>query len=367
MSDVYDQYEELTPFQNCAVSLPRYAKLIGYDECAFWGVVYEGQAQAACNTLWSEFERMTMAQALADAEQDIEATVGYPLCPKWVVGEVVDELDDDARWVDQQRYRGRQRARYSYVLEAGVRAVTVVESGATVDHATDPAVVGPLSTAATDGAEIKVYYPGSDRQIEPSRVVIAGGEVTIYIPRCRMVKGDLLNQPDGGLMYEEVENFLETVDVKLVYNDPSINAELVRPGCKNNACVGGCSECTHSACIYVRDPRNGYLDVRPATYANGVWTAAYPCQSYALVRLNYRCGLKALSPKVERAILRLAHANSPEAPCSCQKTNHLWARDRNVPETVTRERINCPFGMSDGAWAAYTFALGLRNVRAGVL
>lgn len=363
---VYDPYEELIAYGNCAVPLHRYAKLIGYDECAFWGVIYEGQSQTPCDPLWSEFERMTIAQALAEAQQEIEQVVGYPLCPTWVVGQLADG-DGDVRWVDGQRYRGRQRARYSYLIEAGVRAIEVVASNAAVNHASDPTVVGPLATTATDPAEIKVYYPGSEREIYPSKVTIAEGSVTIQIPRCRMVKGQFTNQPKGGLLYELVSNFLETVDVKRVYNDPSTQAELVRPGCKNNACAGGCSECTHTACMHIRNARNGYVDVSPATYAGDGWQPAYPCQRYELVRLNYRCGLQKLSLQAEMAIIRLAHAKSPEEPCSCSRTNHLWERDRNVPEMLTRERLNCPFGLSDGAWQAFKFAQSLTNYRLGVL
>lgn len=364
---VYDPYEELTAFENCAISLPRYAKLIGYDECAFWGVVYEGQSEAACNTLWTEFERMTIAQALAAAQQEIEQAVGYPLCPTWVAGNITQEPDGNDRWVDNQPYRVRQVTRYAHVIEPGVRAATVVASGATVNHATDPAVVGPLATNAVEVREIQVYYPNSKRQIEPSRVTIVDGQVTIEIPRCRMVKDNRFNNLDGGWMYDDESNFLDAVDIKRLYNDPSVNAELVRPGCQNHACQGGCGECIHAACIYIRDSRNGVVDVRPATYSAGHWQSAHPCQPYEIVRLNYRCGLQKLSLQAEMAILRLAHAKSPEAPCSCAKTEHLWRRDRHVPEVLTRERLNCPFGLEQGAWVAWTFAKALKQYRMGVL
>lgn len=367
MGGVYDQFEELVDYGNCAVPLARYAKLIGYDECAFWGVVYEGQAQAACSTLWTEFERMTMAQALAEAQAAIEDIAGYPLCPRWVMGELEDEPNGDTRWVDEQEYRGHQMTRYSHVIEAGVRAVTPIASGAAVNHATDPAVVGPVATAATAVDEIHVFYPGSDREITPSRVSLAGGNVTIEIPRCRLVAEDRLSNPEGGWMYDDDSNFLAEVDVRRIYNDPSTAAVLVQPGCQNNACNGGCGECTHTACIDVRNGRLGLVDVRPATYADGVWTRARPCRGYARVRLNYRCGVQTLSLQAEMAIVRLAHARSPEAPCQCAQTEHLWARDRKVPEIMTREQLNCPLGLEQGAWVAYQFAKSLRVVRASSL
>lgn len=363
---VYDQFEELSPYANCAVPLSRYAKLIGYDECAFWGVIYEGQERANCSDLWSEFQRLEMAQALAEAQQDIERVAGYPLCPTWIVGDIGDEPNGDDRWVDVQPYRGRQLARYAHVIEPGVRATEVVSSGEPVDHTGDPATVGPVPTAATSAREIKVYYPGSNRQITPSQVTVSGGQVTIQIPRCRLVKQDLLNSR-GGVQYATLENFLETVDIVREYTDPSTNAVLVAPGCRNESCHGGCGECTHAACIYVRDHQIGALDVRPAAWAGGTWEPRRPCRGHELVRLYYKAGVQHLSVKAEMAIVRLAHAKAPEAPCSCPLTEHLWRRDRHVPDVLTRERLNCPFGLSDGAWVAYQYAKSLRVYRMGIM
>lgn len=361
---VYDIYEELTEQANCAISLPKYAQMIGYDECAFFGVVYEGQAQAACNDLWSEYQRLEMAQALAEAQADMEDVIGYPLCPTWIVGTPDEEPGGDLRRVDQQAYSRVQAARYPHVLEVGARATETVAAGAAVNHAGDPATVGPLATSALHSQEIKVYYPGSRREIVPSKVTMAGGDMTIEIPRCRLVRPDLLNNPRGGWGYEQTANFLAEVDVEREYVDPSRNAVLVRRDCE---CKSGCGDCTQDACIYVKDWEAGIFHVRPAVYEDGVWQPRSLTRRYDQVRLYYRAGARRLSPRLEASIVRLAHSKAPEAPCSCPHTEHLWRRDRNVPEVLTKERLNCPFGLSDGAWIAYRTAMLMRHERADVL
>lgn len=352
-----------------AISLARYAQLIHYDECAVYGVQYENQANLACGIIWQEYERQNILQALAEAQQEIEQVVGYPTAPVWVVGDVADEPAHDARRVDSQPYTIRMMTRYSHVIEAGVRATSAIGAGESVDHASDPAVVGPVATTAADADEIRVYYPGSTREILPSQVTISGGNVTIRIPRCRMVKESLLDNAATGLDYTDTGNFTATVDVVRVYTDPSTQAVMRRPHCANNGCDGGCNECTQTACMYIRDKRLGIVDVLPATYSSGSWTKATPAGlgEYRLVRMNYRAGLQTLPLQLEMAILRLAHSKLAVDPCSCDVTINMWRGDREVPEVLTRERLNCPFGLSNGAYTAWKFVQQMQVVRAGVL
>src|SRR6185436_15270045 len=103
----YDPIEALDYTPNCAVSLPRYAHVVGYNEPAMWGVLYEGQERFDCDTLWTESNRIQLSTALAVAQQMIERFVGYPLCPTWVTGRVEEEWHNDFNWVDQQKYKWR--------------------------------------------------------------------------------------------------------------------------------------------------------------------------------------------------------------------------------------------------------------------
>lgn len=370
---VYDPQEELLLTPNCAVSLARYAKLINYEEAAFWGVVWENQFLRGCDPLWSEYERMSVQNALAEAQQDIEEVLAYPLCPTYVTG----SHDSSWRWVDQQHIRssfwGQMITRYPRVLAAGVQAVTLIGDSSPIDYDVTVGIglVGPLATAATAADEIKIFYPDSDREITPSKVTLASGFVSIEIPRYRMVKPEFLdNSNDAPVRYENINFFLSTVDVKRVYTDASTQAVFVRPGCRNGNCVGGCAECTQAGCIYVRDPFLGVVNVMPGVWDSEAleWSSRRVCGSgYSEIRLNYLAGVKHLDLKAEMAIVRLAHARMGRPPCQCDKTGQMWQKDYDMTGAITRERVNCPFGLSNGAWAAYRWALDMASKRASIL
>lgn len=369
LEQIYDQVEELEDTPPCAISLPRYAKLIGYEEAAFWGVIYENQPMRGCDPLWDEFQRMQVSNALAEAQQEIEQVIGYPLQPTWVVGTLAGQQRNDHRWVDQQAYRDPIITRYPRLIEAGVRATKAIERDSVLCYSYDISSIGPVATDASSVEEIRLYYPGSDRRIFPSKITLSGGYVTAEIPRYRLVRQGLLNTPQGGIEYDDLTNFLNTVDVIREYNDPSTQAVLVRPHCTNNNCTGGCGECTQTACLYFLDPSAGIVDIRPATWDIGIgdWGNTTLCdREYQFSRLYYRCGLQHLNLQAEMAILRLAHTKMPSQPCSCDRIAQFWTCDREIPPMLTRSRLNCPFGLSNGAWVAYKFAMSLAAYRASI-
>jgi len=370
---VYDQQEELLLTPNCAVSLARYAKLIHYEEAAFWGVVWDNQFLRGCDPLWSEYERMSIQNSLAEAQQEIEEVLAYPLCPTYVSG----TFTADWRWVDQQHIRinfwGQMLTRYPRVLAAGIQAVTMVDEDSPVDYSESNGVgvVGPLATASINTQEIKIFYPDSDREITPSKITISAGFVTIEIPRYRMVRAEFLDQSnENPVRYENINFFLSTVDVRRIYTDPSTQAVFVRPGCRNGNCAGGCSECTQAGCIYIRDPFLGIVNVTPGVWDGDAfeWSSRRVCTpGYSEVRLNYLSGVNRIDLKAEMAVIRLAHAKMGRPPCACDKTGAMWQKDYDVTGAITRERVNCPFGLSNGAWNAYRWALTSASKRASIL
>lgn len=354
-----------------AIGLARYAQRIQYGACAFFGVFrsdapYEGQ----CRNIWSQIQRDAIEYALAEAQEEIEAQLGYFLSGRYVVGSLAAQPDGDDRYVDDQAYSNPLSARYPKVIEAGVRAESVISSGAAVSHVTDPAVIGPLATSVTNSAEVKVFHPGTDVEIPTTSVTLAGGNVTITISRCYMILLARQDNPPEGLDYTDLTNFESTVDVTRVYTDASVNADLVAAhNCGDFCLAGGCSEFTQTACIYKVDGRLGILRVSPASYADGTWSGASGgcCRATSRARLNYRAGLASLNKQAEDTIIRLAHSKMPSEPCGCEVTQRLWRRDRHEPDVMTRERINCPFGMSDGAWIAWRFTQTMRQVRGSIL
>jgi hypothetical protein len=335
--------------QQSVVRLARYAKIIEYSECSFFGVNADVNAQYQCREIWTKPQRDTINKYLAEAQYEIEQETGYPLAPRWIGQGQTDEYQD---W---QPYKWRIVTRFARFIEGGIQATANISLGAAVNHATDPAVIGPVATTVTDANEIHVYHPGLDVEIDPSSITIAGGNVTIEIPRCRMVKESVADNPSTGLDYTDLLNFEATVDIKRIYNDSSVQATLAYP----NSCTA-CTETTLSGCFYPRNRRLGILDIRQ--------TSANPCGCGAqLIKLNYRAGADVLTSQAEDAIIRLAHAKMPAEPCGCDIVKRLWGRDRNVPEVLTRERINCPWGLSDGAWIALQFAQSMKVMRGSVL
>lgn len=338
-----------------AVRLARYAQIVGYSECAFWGVNHDLSGKS-CREIWTLKQRMETAKYLAEAQDEIENEIGYPIGPRWFT-----ELKTPLK-MPMLATRG-------YVLEGGVKATSLISAGVVVDHTSDPAGIGPVATSATDPAEIVVYHPGTTIEIDPSSVEISGGNVTLEIPRCRMVKAAYVNNPDNGLDYDTLANFESTVDLYRVYNDPSTNAVLSTNHTCNASCAAqGCTAYTTEACLFVTGPKIGAVEVRKGTYADGAWLATNQVlcgPQYRWVQLNYRAGVT-LTRQLEDMIIRLAHAKMPSEPCGCSPLKNLWARDSNVPEVLTRERLNCPFGLSDGAWITYQFAQTLKLVRMGV-
>lgn len=349
-----------------AVRLARYAQLAGFSECAFWGVFNSADPQnEACRPIQSLSQRAMIARYLTEAQDEIEQVCGYPLAPRW--------------FTDQLPYAPIIHAKQRKVIEIGVRAVSNISIGAAVTFAADPSTVGPIATTVTDEDEIHVYHPGTDVEIDPSAITIAGGNVTISIPRCRLVTDP--NNPDSGWDYADVppsatSPFDATVDVKRVYNDDTTAGVFVWPHQSSESCdcicTCGCDVCgeyTHEACLYVRNGETGAIDALYAHLVGSVWTASCPCfcGMPELIRVNYRAGLTPLTKQAEDAVIRLAHAKMPKPPCGCGPLMEMWTRDRETPDVLTRERENCPFGLSQGSWIAWRFANAMRVFRMGVL
>lgn len=338
-----------------AVSFPYYARLIGYTENSFMGISRYDQ-KFACREIWTKVQRDNVTLYLSEAQYMIEETLGYKLTPTWIV----DELHD---------YSPTILAKWGNILKVGVKAEAVIENNVVVDDSTDPVTIGDISTTVTDPSEIVVYHPGTTERICPIEASISGGLLTITIPKCRMVKYELLETPSEGLDYYG-DIYEETVDIARIYIDDSQQATLVWPHtCLTGSAGCHCSEYTADACIYLDKPEIGKITVHEATYSSFIWTTIHSChqETASLVRINYLSGLNDIPTMMRNAIIRLAHANMPVEPCGCEVSQRLWLRDRNIPSILTAERIDCPFGLSDGAWWAWKYTqqqakIGLSNL-----
>lgn len=316
-------------FENeLAVPLPRYAQIVDYSEAAFFGVNRDGQTEYACRTIWTMAQRRAIARALMNAQGEFWKYTNYPMVPTYITAE---RHDYDPRLVLLNNCN---------ILGLGQRAETVLFDGLAVSHLTDPVVITFPVTFA-DAGEIKVYHPGTAYEIIPSELEIASGTAIIKIPRVRMVALAYDDNPSNGWDYTDLSHFEAAVDIHRVYLDTT-----------NKIQVFGHEDCETWASFwndgYLRRPPIGQVRMatRPQTSCNidGHYMDVY-----------YLCGLRSLSVHAEDAIVRLAHARMTNEPCGCNSLLSRWSQDRRVPEILTSERENCRFGMSDGAWQAWTF------------
>lgn len=330
---------------NCnAISPTRYAQRVGYMECAFFGVVHPDNANYACRQLWTQAERDMIAWALAEAQQELEQEIGYLLAPCWTVGE-------------RHVYQSVMRTRWGHVIAGGVKSDVMIDDAVAVDHTSDPATV-TVALGTCDVGDVHLFYPGTDVEIEAASYSGAG-PVVFAIPWCRMVAPAFQDTPEG-LAYGDVATWItHTVDVRCISNSTATQATLITRA-HSCECVAGCTDTRAAACIYVRDEVLGHVEAiatgTPCVCAKPDWAL-----------LNYYSGLQVLTRQAEDAIIRLAHSKMATEPCGCDVTQRLWARDRAQGDVLTRERINCPFGTSDGAWWAYRQAQTMRLGKAGVL
>jgi hypothetical protein len=341
------------PINPSVISLSRYAQLINYREGPFFGVADAPTTgtvnQYACREIWTKDQRDEVALYLQEAQEELENVLEYPIQPTWFVDEQHDLISS-------------LLSTWGMVIQPGIRAEKDISLGAMVVHISSAVDIDPaeitiaLSPApAYPLSEIHVFYPGTDEEIIPSDIEynLGTGNLVIYIPRVRLVNYSDLDNPVQGWLYSDLSHFQTTVDIKRIYNDSSIQAKLVYRD--NNQCVSFCAEDYDYGCERILNHRIGNIEVFSEN--------RNCCREYSSILINYQAGLTVLTKQAEMILIRLAHSKMPQEPCGCTATQSMWRRDRNVPQVMTAERINCPFGASDGAWLAWTWACGIALIR----
>lgn len=386
--------------------IDRWARLMGINPVHFNQCYVPGQElNQICGSSWFQHDwqyadrvsRDQLADVIRQAEENIEAFLGYRLMPTWEYDEWHGIM---ARPYRPEYFNANQRdirgfptavqADYGYVISGGIEAKSVIMASAAVvwsdstggDGLTDTGTVTVAGIAAAITAcEIEVYFPGKAGadayRIRPVEISLAAGTATITFRRelaLLLAKWDDENDPRG-VDYTADGNFISTVDVYRHYNNPQTQATLVwEPG----GCSCGCEYTVQTACLLPRgDLRLGMFAFAPANW-NVTDLAFDPttlsvCREPDAIRLFYRSGwrdMKLTCPNQEMdtdlAYIVAIYAASmlDRKVCDCKGIQDgigNWQKDLAFEkgatelssEKVSFSTLDCPFGTRRGAIEAW--------------
>lgn len=389
------------------LSLDRFAQLCGlhpihFNQCYLADLAPTGLCdRVILQHSWQMADavsREEIALAIAEAEIELENYMGFAPAPKWYNEWAVPTRHFRPEWSPN----ALQFNLKGYVQSGGQRGATLIlnrpvaYTDADGDGYDELATV-TCATTVTNEAAIKIFYPGKsgepEWEIRPLKdVVIAGGTATITFNKHQCLLESLqeaLNAEAEDALLDA--NFLGTVDVYEVVNDPSIQAQFWwRNSCGCDS-ADGCPSCeytTQHGCISVVSERLGQVRSFPGTFdssddtfANAYWSIGRLPDK---VRTWYYAGYPLKNNKMdlmfELAITRLAMNKLDRPICACpsiQSNFEYWNVDLAISNSdpnggsISRQlgdlAINSPFGTHRGEIWAYQIALRNRlGTKAGV-
>lgn len=355
------------------LTLSKFAELFGIHPLHLNQVRLSSATQQLCDNMYFQWEwqdsdhvsREEIARAIREAEDKIEAQLGYRLAPDWEVDEWRPTIRPFIRdlvnlsGADIRGYKNTVEANWGYFISGGIQAKTLIEASSAIVYSDsdsdgyDETATVTVATTVTDKNEIAVYYPGHDGddawEIRPISVSISGGNATIVFRRELVVIESKLNLFDitGAEAVGETDaDFLTTVDVYRRYNDPQTQVSFLwepLAGAYCASCSGsGCDSCayaTQTGCLVVRgDPRQSIIGFQPATWDSDteIFTAAAWSvdRQPDIARMYYYAGWKdkrqsytsRLSPDWERTVAYMAACLIDRPPCDC--CADLWRKQR---------------------------------------
>lgn len=357
-----------------AVTLEHYAKAVQYTECAMFGVYQEPSVQTVgdqCREIWTQNQRNYVLRYLAEAQIEIENETNMLFGRTWVTGNLSDtnaRLSDVVNYsslINNKLWQTRQAkyTKWRNVKALGRLQAILLDDAVVLDQTTDPATATLTIDPAvvTDLTRVRIYEAGNygtDRQLElnPSDMYISGTDLVITIPRCRTVLFSRRDNPTQGLIYADPANFISEIDV---YYFETVNEDsfaLTKSNCT-------CATRETTGCLK-------FTTVSTPTVTPSGSCVPLSClcsNTDVYMGLFYEAGEVIPNQMQIDMIIRLAHSKMPDEPCGCEIAQRLWRRDRNIPDILTRDRLECPFGINDGAWIAWKFAQTLKNRRFGYI
>ena len=383
-------------------TLDDYARIMGMDmngwnQCKLPAT----PANAECPHIWFQepnlrtaetVGRDDVANAIDIAEDMIAHALGFKVLRTW-------ETAEEHQWIYPRNAVQTEypifTTDWGQVYQPGIKASTLVVDSApcvytdvdgdsVLDTVTITVVAAQMTAANATVRELAVYFEDETDdawEIRPLKIVEnpGTGNVTITGPACRFLDPDLWFAASPSAIDLDPTpappasgNFVLAADVRRIYNDQTIQGEIVWKG--GDVCTISCAEVCQDACVTVVNPRLGHVRLMPATCAGlyspiaGTWSPE--CLLYAnptAVRVNYYAGLwkeyanryrgdGRMPGTLAEAIVRLANTLLPAAPCNCGIIKQRWARDRAEKEkidSVDAALANAAFGsyMAGAIWA----------------
>jgi len=330
-------------------SLDQYRRRFNIPPWAFNGVENPAEARRGCDHYWTQWERDDLAQALSDAEELLAERLGFYLGARYLI-------DYDRVWTSPMQLN------FGHVLGAGIRGRTAVVPGAS-DFAVDPATITvPIASFPGGTSEVVVVETVTGLTIEADAIATVGANYVITIGQYKLIEwGDLEAQVEiidyDPLFPAAIWLKLADLTVYRQYRDDTTQATITfGPTCCCWCAGEACAGTDYTGCVFVVDRVIGSVRVSRATYSAGVWScdnsAVCGCYGGDKVTVYYEAGSDDI-PGWKQAVFRLAHARMGEQPCGCALQERQWRTDRNTPPVLTAERLNCPWGLEQGAWAVW--------------
>lgn len=386
--------------------LDRFAYHMGINPLHFNQTYYEAESGICGEPIkqysWQATDaigREDIAMAIAQAESDIEQWVGYYLKPTYTLSELVavtrpaDPYAYNLNGLNPRGQRKSTRLRYGYVLYGGRASKTLVDDAVVITYSDqdgdgykERARVTVTVPTGTTACELHVYYPsysGADIwEIRPIVASVSGTTATIDFRREQCLSASLMEilapvGADGAVD----GNFLTTVDIYRVVNDPSGQLQLEWERIPNSCgCEGeGCDECiisTQVGCLVTRNQRLGIVHYAPASWDSTA--LAFDTASFSVARDPDRlrawylsgwqdpsssCPINTMDPYWERTVSILAASYLDRHMCGCESLQaylQQWREDlAHVTEGSSfqlsdRKVRDNPLGTTGGARFAWT-------------
>jgi len=373
------------------LSLDQYAQIVGLEPRHFNQVLcapftYNNDD----NTWWHQeawmavgkLSREELAQGIAQAEWLIAERLGTPVAPTWLAPELHPyphrHGTPDAGWLagGYDSYAPLIArpptlcTAWRPVLALGRRVASVVAEGAAVTY-TDAdgdgyaeratVTVAGLDTAGWEAAEVWAF-PASEtdradhRRIRPLRVTLGAASVSLVGAREQFVRPALWERPatiDG----DDDANFEAAVDVVRVTTRADTAAYaaveyeyLTTSPLQTTTAVGT---------AVARDLERGIVGIARADWTDGAWQRATHSAWPQRVRLYYCAGIAPdahgrVPPPYARLVAALATAQVTKPIHSYGPPENLMAYWQSVPERPSLAQRECPWGVLQGAFEAYS-------------